>query len=193
MDSDTSRDEFCEQMGNSGGSFTIAGYDYSPFEIFSKLFGANLPLAERRRFLVSNVNEGPMPCQGEGRLFIRQRPAKNEVVVPMHQDANHFSASLQARVCSLLNRRGSHAERQARNARIHCTRQERMNEWECEPVGIQRQGIAMVPRLTKFCANSAGSRFSRGEARSRRSPRFAFESGIRSCTWIGTSIGLIRC
>src|SRR5260370_16618026 len=103
MDSDTSRDEFCEQMGNSRGRFTISGHDYSPFEIFSKLFGANLPLAERRRFLVSNVNEGPMPCQGEGRLFIRQRPPQNEVFVPIHQDATHSSASLQARGCSLLN------------------------------------------------------------------------------------------
>src|SRR5712664_2928727 len=122
MDSDTSRDEFCEQMGNSRGRFTIAGYDYSPFEIFSKLFVANLPLAEGRRFLFTDLNDGPMADQGEGRLFIRQWPGKNEMVVPMHQDANHFVASLQARVCSLLNRRGSHAERQGRNARIHCTR-----------------------------------------------------------------------
>src|ERR1700737_3028617 len=98
MDGDPSRDKLCEQLGNSGGSFTISGYDYSPFQIFSKRFGANFPLAERQRFLLSNVNDGPMPCEGDGRLFIWQRPAQDEVVVPMHQDANHFVSSLQAQV-----------------------------------------------------------------------------------------------
>src|SRR5260370_18715882 len=89
-------------MGNSRGSFTISGHDYSPFEIFSKLLGANLPLAERRRFWLTDLNNGPVACQGEGRLFIGQRPANDEVVVPMHQDADHFAASLPALVCRLL-------------------------------------------------------------------------------------------
>jgi hypothetical protein len=64
-----------------------------------------------------------MADQGERGFFVGQRPAQDEVVVAVHQDANHSAASLRARVCSLLNRRGSHAEkRQGRNARIHCTR-----------------------------------------------------------------------
>src|SRR5260370_30856933 len=115
MDSDTSRDEFCEQMGNSGGSFTISGHDYSPFEIFSKLFGANLPLAEGRRFLFTDLNDGPMADQGEPGFFVGQRPAQNEVVGALHQDANHSAASIRARVCSLLNTRVSQAQIECRN------------------------------------------------------------------------------
>src|SRR5258708_30536 len=139
MDSDTSRDKLGKQLGNSRRSLTIAGYDYSPLQIFSKLFVANLPLAERRRFWLTDLNNGPVACQGNGRLFIGQRPAKDEVVVPVYQDADHSAASLQAQVCRLLNRRESHAERHGRNAEIQCRRQKRLDGRESEPVGIQRQ------------------------------------------------------
>jgi hypothetical protein len=66
-----SRDKLGKQLGNSGGSFTIAGYDYSPLQIFSKRFVANLPLAERRRFLLTDLNNGPVACQGNGPLRMK--------------------------------------------------------------------------------------------------------------------------
>src|SRR5260370_9207175 len=103
MDSDTSRDEFCEQMGNSGGSFTISGHDYSPFEIFSKLFGPNLPLAERRRFLFTDLNDGPMADHGERGFFVGQKPAQDEEVGAIHQHANHSTTSHRPHWSSLSN------------------------------------------------------------------------------------------
>jgi hypothetical protein len=83
VDCYASGDKFCKQLGTSWGNLTIAGNNYSPFQIFSKLFGAKLPLAERRRFLLTDLNDGPMACQGDGGLFIGQRPAQDEVVVSM--------------------------------------------------------------------------------------------------------------
>jgi hypothetical protein len=90
VDGDAAGEEFGEQLGNCWGSFAIAGYDYSPLQIFSKFFGANLPLAEGRRCLLTDLDDGPMACQGDGGFFIGQRPAEDEVVVAMDQDANHL-------------------------------------------------------------------------------------------------------
>jgi hypothetical protein len=67
-----SRDKLGKQLGNSGGSFTIAGYDYSPLQIFSKRFVANVPLAERRRFWLTDLNNGPVACQGNGPLRMKE-------------------------------------------------------------------------------------------------------------------------
>jgi len=92
VDGDAAGDEFCKQLGNCGGSFTIAGDHHGPFQIFSKLFGANLPLAEGRRFLLTDLNDGPMAGQGDGSLFLWEGAAQDEVVVAVDQDANHCLA-----------------------------------------------------------------------------------------------------
>jgi hypothetical protein len=90
MDGYAAGDKFGEQLGNSGRDFAIAGNDYSPLQIFSKLLGANLPLAERGRFLLTDLDDGPMAGQGDGGLFIGRRPAQDEVVVSVDQDADHL-------------------------------------------------------------------------------------------------------
>ncbi len=105
MNGDAPSRKLGKQLHNSRRSLAVARHDDRPFQVFSKLLRPNLPLSEHRHFLVANSNERPVPCQHERSLLIRQRSAKNKVVVPMHQDADHLVVSLQAHAEDCATRR----------------------------------------------------------------------------------------
>ncbi len=76
----------------------VARYDYPPLQVLAKFLRSNLPLAEGRRFGLTNLHDGPVPRQRQSGRIVRQWPGKNEVVVSVNQEADHLISSLQARI-----------------------------------------------------------------------------------------------
>src|ERR1700730_18428488 len=83
-----------KQLRHARRSFTVARDDYRPFQVLSKLFWPNLPLAERRGFCLTDLDDGPVPHQRQCGGFVGCRPGQNEVVVSVDQDADHSFSSL---------------------------------------------------------------------------------------------------
>jgi hypothetical protein len=70
----------------------------SPFQVLAKLFRFDLPLPERQRLRLANLDEGLVRHQRERGCVVGQRSGQDEVVVPVHQDTDHTFPSLQSRV-----------------------------------------------------------------------------------------------
>jgi hypothetical protein len=49
--------KLCEQFRGAGRGFAIGGNDDRPFQVFAKLFGANLPLTESLRFWGADLDD----------------------------------------------------------------------------------------------------------------------------------------
>ena len=86
--------KFCKQQRNSRRRFAVARHDHGPFQIFSKFFCADLPLFEGGRLLIADLDDGPVPRESHCGRFIWYRSAQDEVVVSVHQDADHTVANL---------------------------------------------------------------------------------------------------
>jgi hypothetical protein len=65
----------------------VARYDYRRLQVLAKFLPSNLPLAEGRRFGLTNLDGGPVARQRLSVSIVRQWPGKNEVVVSVNQDA----------------------------------------------------------------------------------------------------------
>src|ERR1700722_5529815 len=87
-----------KQLRRSRRRLTIARDNYRPFQVLSKLFRSNLPLAEKRGFFLTDLDDGPVPRQCQCGCFVRCRAGQDEVVVSVDQDADHSFSSLQARI-----------------------------------------------------------------------------------------------
>src|ERR1700676_2478761 len=93
-DGNTPSGKFCKQQRNSRRRFAVARHDHGPFQIFSKFFCADLPLFEGGRLLIADLDDGPVPRESHCGRFIWYRSAQDEVVVAVHQDADHTVANL---------------------------------------------------------------------------------------------------
>ena len=67
----------------------MSRYHHSPFQILSVLSRDDLPLIERRRCCRSDLNEGPVSNESECDFSVRKGTAHDEMIVAMHQNADH--------------------------------------------------------------------------------------------------------
>src|SRR5580658_11127115 len=90
--------KFSKQLRHSWRGLTVARDNDCPFQVLSKLFRPNLPLPERRRLRLANLDDGPVPYQRQRGRLVRFRSGQYKVVVPVYQNADHAFSSLQPRV-----------------------------------------------------------------------------------------------
>jgi hypothetical protein len=98
VDRNSPRRELLQQLRHGRCSLTITRDDRCPFKVFSELSRANAPSLQSNRRPLPNLYEGPVPGKSRCRLSIRQWAAHNEVIVPMHQNANRVVSCIEPRI-----------------------------------------------------------------------------------------------
>src|SRR5271166_4399717 len=80
-----------KKFRHSWRSFTIARDNERPSQVLSKLFRPNLPLPERRRLCLANLDNGPVLHQRQRGCRVWHWAGKNEVVVAVYQDCRPYA------------------------------------------------------------------------------------------------------
>jgi hypothetical protein len=88
---DAPRSKFRQQLSDSCGGFAVAWDDTGPFQVFAEFSGANAPSFENGGDRRPYLNQGEMTRQGQGLELIRARPAEDEMVVSVDENADHIS------------------------------------------------------------------------------------------------------
>jgi hypothetical protein len=99
VDSDAARRKLVQQGRYRGRYLAVTRYHHRPFEVLPELSRADAPLIEKWRCCRSDLNERPVPDEGECRLVVRQGTAHDEMIVAMHQKADFTS---HAYICNTL-------------------------------------------------------------------------------------------
>jgi hypothetical protein len=87
--SHSSRRQLVEQRRHGGRYVTVSGYDNCPSQILAESLSYDAPSIERRRCRRADLNHRPVSNQGERILSAWQWTADDEMVVPMHKNADH--------------------------------------------------------------------------------------------------------
>jgi hypothetical protein len=88
---DAPRFELDQQFKHPGRRSPLTGDHYSPFEVFTKLFIADLPFFECGGCGSPNLYKGKVARKRYRLWLVWPRTAQNKVVVAMDQYSNHFS------------------------------------------------------------------------------------------------------
>ena len=109
VDRNSSRRQLTQQLRHGRRNLTVTWDGYRPFKVSSKFFSGYLPLLQSDRGYLSNLYEGPMPCEGQGCPAIRQWAAHNEVIASVDENTNHINSSVEPRIgysaahCEVIN------------------------------------------------------------------------------------------
>ena len=81
--------QLLEQRRDGGQYVTVSGHDNCPSQILAELPSYDVPLIERGRCRGADLNHGPVSNQGKRSLSAWTWTVHDEMVVPMHKNADH--------------------------------------------------------------------------------------------------------